>query len=1819
MPLTEQEQQNVLVNSGYDTNKYRVAEQADGSAHILPLVDAQPTGHVGMQQPGYGGNLVPTTASSSIPGAALRGAAMSALPAIGGGLMAGLGALDLTPAAPVAIPLTILAGLGSAYAASKAQNAAMPLVLGQNNAQAIQQQLALDQQQHPYAQMLGGAAANVLGGLSPSLANVGNAAKDVGTLAAKYSGIAPDLENLSAVRLGNMANVGLGAGIQGGLTAAQGDSGKDALIQTVLGALFNKPNSIGTGMYGFHPTGNTGVETKRGTGEVSPEASKQVMDMLRQQREAKSLSTADVDPSMAQGFQTPMDKANFPSALTALQGVGQEHGITLNPTMDTLTSPDGTRLSGRAEMGTGQEGHLATFNPHIETAAHETGHDYLDRMLNAEGAASEASRVRYVNGELATADGGVVKPEDYTANQATAKRLLDSTKELMATDPEAKDFIAAQVKKGDLAITDPEEFLQQWTGRQFVKDNVVDGQYKPDRWEDVMAARRLNNGKASLEDVTRIYQNKMFRDPGYSSVPFKGVTVPTTPAQPLIEKEESKEDEATPKGKTTKEQPADRDRLETAAKDIDTVQKYVAFKSGLDKRFGQGSDESGHFLRQTPLYAKSDDNFKGIIDPNGDVLNAQPLEQGNKNVTTHIPVAPKHTELPATEVVSAPPLTKPEPTRRPRGVEMEQAIGRKPSKYLGPDADLANLPQSENLKKGQMDKAAYMDLKDKVAATRMAEHLAESTPNKNQKQYPDPMSLRAIRERGQVLQAELNKQQKFLYDKPRDYFQPGDRDKLDPNELRPALKRGKDGIVLPGEKGQIHAQLIHDNMMNGKLLGSMNDFEHWFVDTTGKYYNRDEAARAVGHTEGPLHSQDLNEMQGNTQHNMPENREKFRAYGEYPDPEFLQGKDVYSPDKDLNTGKTDKERQEQHAMLVAQHKAYNDEQDRIYAEYGKHFNEAGTKSLQTIQEGMKGHSTDLGMAAARESMEKANVARNKWNQIADKSPEQLAKNQPADRDRLGVTIPGVRSAIDAERVKSSPELADAHIKLLNDQQEYTGKLRNKPLELANKLTDEQKRRVLDVTNKERDSQEDWSGMLQTQPERNAYRAWRDALSEQFNIRTANDQPVKTSNGKFRKAKQDEWFAPSVMDKDVAQTIREGNDTQAIEKYHQDWLDKAAEDKANDPDKYKNLTDEKVEEEWRELGQVVRGDLGNPSTAAGNEAYFNGIRKQEGRSLPESMREKDLSQVISNYARRSASDMAWYKNVESQPAIAAAHGYTHDGWGKPIDKDVLDANPSKMGNQSTRDIVESYRGEAGHGFSSFDKTSHAAESAATMIMLGPATEVHKTLSSIASAVGVAKPSEVADVLRGITSYHDGWQKAIQAGSARVPTQTAKDNIRFMLDSHSTIAERLQGMAQSLRHIYTLGGFTDKFIPGFLHNAGEAIMSNRIALANSGDKEAAGFLRHYDPDYEQGKHYGPDELQQMAGRFANTIHGSRDARTLPSYMLEDTELSAFLKLAHWQISTTNSWMRNIYTPATKGNLVPLIMSSVGSVLGGYAIKEMREGLTNRKTPVPTWAELEASDANAHQGLLGRKIEDNKRMLAYNLMELSSIAGFGGIMSSGLKMMMDVAARNAPSGMGTIFPLDELVDSTARIGSNIGSAIVNGDSDWTHVLSKGVSDWISQNVQTARVGMAALERAGVMPDEYTHKMDYTRKLQDLRRFKEAAGLPYEDQVAATDENPYMSLEAAQYKREPDLSKAMEELPPILHQLVGKYSDRPTVLLAKLESLKKSNYETMPSMENDPLGFASYNRSLNMTEGQQAATDRLVDYLKQNAVNKIKEGVIP
>lgn len=1682
--LTQDEIQQGLAAHGYDPSKFTASELQDGSIQVHPLIDAQPTAHMGMQQPGYGG-----TQPSTALGAAARGAATSVLPAMAGGAGAGLASWGLGAAgAPetggLSLLLPILTAIGSSYGAAKLQNKVMPSVLGEQTTANLQQQMAQDQQQHPYAQMLGAAAANIAGGLSPSLSNVGQAGGDLAKLVGRGSGLFPDLEQLSGQRLGNLANVGIGAGLQGGLTTAQQlSSGQplnptDILAQTALGALFNSPNAIGQKLYGFHPTGN--LDDIREQDDVGGTGGQQTKEMLALQKlrkqtqegmmedlagelEKKEQPKGGVKPPAdavpTEPYERDIPKDILPRIINLFNSVGAARNIKFDSTIDRLVNEEGLPLNGRTALQRGTQEAVAQLNPHnIDTFMHEGGHAFTDSLLNPEPVQDEGQRIVYKDGQLQTNAGDVVNPSDYTRNQATVKRFLDNTQELMESDPDAKAAIARMTAKGDKAISDPEEFLQQVTGEHFEGQNKMAGMYKPSLLQDLISAYKNRWGNPDIEDVTRLYQNKFFRDPQYRPSVEPKVNAPVT----------------SPAGGAVKEQPEQRDKIGTMASGIDTVEKYQSFERGLKKQFGPDSEEYGKYLSQTPLWQKADDNLKGVLDPEGMIATHEDLAANpGQQATTHIPVAPERPkpisvseELPSSKVPRQPVQMKP-------GVERE-------SKYFPKEG---TTPNSEM--------TPYQEAGRKIRQEDVQRKLRENEQEQERQSFIQAETARA----------KANRTPGYREDDvttwPKE--QPEDREKL----YKAAVRTPHNQQVYEGD---YHADAWSK---------AMDDPEY------RRYFN-----------------------------------EHLDTHGEEPplDVGFTTSKGRYVSRMDAN----------------------------------KEF-APGTHKV-TSEELLHGQDFE---AEARQA-------------------ESRYKAQPEDRDKLSPTFAPTRSAIDTERAKVSPELADAHTKLLNYRQELLGKLRNPVMSDLHELSPDQQSRVRQVLEKERDTQEDWSGMLQTQPERQAYRTIRDKLAEQYDERVANNQPVITSNGKYRKAKQDPFFFPSQLSRKVADTLRSGKDTAAIEQYHQDWMDKAEQDEVK-PDK--------AEEQWRELNSVLRGDLGNPSTAGRNEAFFNGIRKQEGKTLPESMREQNLPKLLDSYFRRSAADMAWYKHIESDPKVAAMHGYTKTGWGEALPEDVTEANPSMMGNQATKDIVHAYRGEAGQGFSTMDKTSHAAESLATIGILGPLTEAHKMVSSVAQAIGFAKPSEATDVMRGLMDYHKGWLKALKTGEATVPTRTFQDNLRLMVNSQSTVAERLGGLAQSLRSIYTVSGFSDKFIPGFLHNAGEAIMSSRVAKANAGDIDAQQFLKHYDPDYQQGKTYAPEEMEQMAGRFANTIHGSRDARTLPAYMLKDNEISAFLKLAHWQIGSTNAWMRNVYGPATKGNLSPLLMSSLGSVLGGYTIKKLREEISNRKTPVPTWDELEASDRNARQGLLGKTLGNNKEMVAYNLMELASIAGFGGILSSTLKAGMDVAARNAPSGLGTIFPLDEVATSTARIGDNIVSAILSGqgDSNWFHVMQRGVTDWLSQNVQLARIGMSTLERAGMMPSEYEHKMDYTRKLQDLRRFKEAAGLPYEDQVSAQDENPYMNLEAGQFKREPDLAVAMQELPPLIHQLVGKYQDRPTVLMSKLEALKKTNYETMPSMENDPLGLASYNNANEMTLGQKEASDRLLDYLRQHAVDEAKASVIP
>src|SRR5256885_1745649 len=180
-------------------------------------------------------------------------------------------------------------------------------------------------------------------------------------------------------------------------------------------------------------------------------------------------------------------------------------------------------------------------------------------------------------------------------------------------------------------------------------------------------------------------------------------------------------------------------------------------------------------------------------------------------------------------------------------------------------------------------------------------------------------------------------------------------------------------------------------------------------------------------------------------------------------------------------------------------------------------------------------------------------------------------------------------------------------------------------------------------------------------------------------------------------------------------------------------------------------------------------------------------------------------------------------------------------------------------------------------------------------------------------------------------------------------------------------------------------------------GDSIVKIRLSQGSKGNSDAINFLKHLDNNYKIGKTYDKQEMDQLASTWAGFVHGFHDSRTLPSWMLKDTAIQPFLSLASWNIAQTNQWMRAVWTPATKGNFTPLIMSTFGAALGGLLLKETREKITAKKSPIPGLEEI----VNSSKGL-----EGNIPLVAYNFMAQASYVGYAGLLSQTGKWLFDMA---------------------------------------------------------------------------------------------------------------------------------------------------------------------------------------------------------------------
>jgi len=368
-----------------------------------------------------------------------------------------------------------------------------------------------------------------------------------------------------------------------------------------------------------------------------------------------------------------------------------------------------------------------------------------------------------------------------------------------------------------------------------------------------------------------------------------------------------------------------------------------------------------------------------------------------------------------------------------------------------------------------------------------------------------------------------------------------------------------------------------------------------------------------------------------------------------------------------------------------------------------------------------------------------------------------------------------------------------------------------------------------------------------------------------------------------------------------------------------------------------------------------------------------------------------------------------------------------------------------------------------------------------------------------------------------------------------------------------------------------------------------------------------LKHLDSSYTVGKLYSPEEIKHLSSVGSNYIHGTGDARTMPAWMLRDNEVSGFFQLAHWSIAQTNRFMRDIYTPATKGDVAPLLHSMFGAVIGGYLVKELREELQGKKGQMPSLSEVSNSD----KGLSG-----NPGLIAYNMIAAVQYAGFGGMLSQIAKYPFDFAYKNQPQG--ATFPLDEVVSDLASTLKNVSSTIANDPNvNWMKLAQAVTSHVLSNNFQLGRTALNQGINIGLVTGTLADKKHLSDRMGELRRFDEVEGLPYNEIDEAS--NTYMNLEQKGFKNTQDIAQAAKMLPGLVQNIVQTYRSQPDVMREKLESLKTNEYGTFPSMEKMPLSFIKYLGYLQKEEGPEKAQSELRDYVLHNAINKAKEQMVP
>lgn len=597
-------------------------------------------------------------------------------------------------------------------------------------------------------------------------------------------------------------------------------------------------------------------------------------------------------------------------------------------------------------------------------------------------------------------------------------------------------------------------------------------------------------------------------------------------------------------------------------------------------------------------------------------------------------------------------------------------------------------------------------------------------------------------------------------------------------------------------------------------------------------------------------------------------------------------------------------------------------------------------------------------------------------------------------------------------------------------------------------------------------------------------------------------------------------------------------------------------------------------------------IGTPDPAAKFKEFRAGYEKQEvslasqfgpvdksaGVGIPPSWAESSPVKVMPRFNNRYARRIAYERAINNHP-------------------DILTALDEIQGADVVKNVLQDIQGKTEYN----EVWRNAAAGLVRAAMLGPLTGAKDFTSNLTLGLQHTNPLDLSRAtVDAIQNFKSNWKNSFETGVNRHNFGTLEIGDGG-IDAVSSVLRRSRDIMNSIqgRNILELTNRTiafgqGKFLAQIAIDAGK-----KSRLSGQQNK----FLQDFAPDWKKAK-VTDEYLNKVAGRYARSVQGSYDYRGLPS-LTQKGSLAPVLSLARWNVEKFNNFKQYVVEPALKGNITPLLMSTLGMLIGGTAVQKLVEEVTGKKQRSPDWKEIAS--------VAGEPDAKVKEAIAYKLAVLASFSGYAGIMGDLVKSGMDVLNKNTPQTYGN--PLLDGLSNAGRLTGELVEALRDGNLDITaDVISQILEDY----VQGYRLAINKIS------PERQEKAEATNRRRDLRTWKNLTG---QDVTTYSGDraNPFMDKESREFKQTDDLGKAIELLPGLVQNALEKSKGDPEKLESELMKLKRNSYQLFPNPERTPGTFLKYLTYLQNSQGQEAAHEALMDYLMQTEINKVKSSLVP